>query len=113
VEILQAYKFKLLAKGSQARAMARFAGCKRFVYNKAQAVRKSAFEEKRKSVGYGELARLLTAWRADAQSAWLAEAPVHPRQQALKELDSADKNFFEGRGRFPQFKRKGESESVG
>jgi putative transposase len=56
VEILQAYKFKLLANGSQARAMARFAGCKRFVYNKALALRKSAFEENRKSVGYCGLA---------------------------------------------------------
>ena len=95
------------------RGMGRCTGCKRFVYKKAQEVRKSAFEEKRKSVGYGEWGRRLTAWRADAQTAWLAEAPVHQLQQALKELESADKNFFEARGRFPKFKRLGESASVG
>jgi putative transposase len=111
MEILQAFKFELRPVGAQRRALSRFAGCKRFVYNKALALRKAAFDADKSSIGYCELAKLLTAWRADPQTAWLAGAPVHPLQQALKDLDAAYKNFFEGRAKFPQFKRKGDGES--
>ena len=92
MEILQAFKFELRPVGAQRRALSRFAGCKRFVYNKALELRKAAFDADKSSIGYCELARLLTAWRADPQTAWLAGAPVHPLQQALKDLDAAYKN---------------------
>jgi putative transposase len=46
--------------------------------------------------------------RADA---WLADAPVHPSQQALKDLERAYTNFFEKRAAFPRFKRKGSGDS--
>jgi putative transposase len=111
MEILQAFKFELRPNGSQKRSMAKAAGCKRVVYNKALAlcVEKHADGEKRP--GYGDLCRQLTQWRADSATAWLAESPVHTQQQALKDLDKAYKNFFEGRAKFPQFKRKGEGDS--
>lgn len=38
---------------------------------------------------------------------WLKNAPCHPLQQALKDLERAYKNFFEKRADFPRFKKKG------
>jgi hypothetical protein len=73
VEIRQAYKFKLRANGSQARAMA----------------------------------------AEPAASGSSTTKPWGCENRPLKDLESAYKNFLKARGRFPKFKRLGESESVG
>jgi len=43
--------------------------------------------------------------------AWLADAPIHPLQQKLKDLERAYANFFAKRANFPRFKKKGRSDS--
>jgi transposase len=42
-----------------------------------------------------------------ARKPWLKDAPCHPLQQTLKDLEKAYKNFFAKRADFPRFKRKG------
>lgn len=108
---LQAFKFELMPNGEQQRNMRRFAGSCRFVYNKALALQKAHFEAGGKFIGYVALAKELTAWRNGTETPWLKEAPVHPLQHALKDLERAYKNFFAKRAAFPRFKRKGETES--
>jgi transposase len=44
-------------------------------------------------------------------TAWLADAPVHPLQQTLKDLERAYANFFAKRADFPRFKKKGQGNS--
>ncbi len=103
----QAYKFKLREKPAQAALLRRFAGCRRFVWNKALAEQQAGHERGEKYAGYVEMAKWLTAWRADPVTAFLAEAPVHALQEALKSLDEAFKRFFKKAGGYPRFKRKG------
>jgi putative transposase len=107
----QAFKFELIPDGAQRRAMHRFAGACRFVYNKALALQKSNYEAGSKFLGYVAMAKHLTAWRNGTETPWLKEAPVHPLQHALKDLDRAYQNFFAKRAMFPRFKRKGTHES--
>jgi putative transposase len=57
------------------------------------------------------MAKHLTEWRHGAETPWLKDAPVHPLQHALKDLERAYKNFFARRAGFPRFKRKGGGES--
>ena len=109
MERLQGYKFELMPNGEQQRQMRRFAGSRRFVFNKALALQKERREMGEKHLGYVPMAKLLTGWRGETP--WLADAPVHPLQHALKDLDRAYRNFFEGRADFPRFKKKGQSES--
>jgi putative transposase len=104
---LQAYKFELRPDGQQQRQMRRFAGSCRFVYNKALALQKKRYEQGEKKLGYAELCKLLTEWRNSQDTAWLSDAPVHPLQQALKDLERAYANFFAKRADFPHFKKKG------
>jgi putative transposase len=104
---LQAIKFELMPTGEQARKMRQFAGACRFIYNKALALQKERYERGEKKLGYAGLCKQLTEWRNSAQTPWLADAPVHPSQQALKDLERAYTNFFEKRADFPSFKRKG------
>ena len=108
---LQAFRFELMPNGRQAQQMRRFAGACRFVYNKALALQKERYERGEKKLGYTELCKLLTEWRNSAETAWLAEAPVHPLQQKLKDLERAYNNFFAKRAGFPRFKKKGRSDS--
>jgi putative transposase len=104
---LQAFKFELMPNGDQQRQMRRFAGSCRFVFNKALALQKANHEEGTKFIGYVAMAKHLTAWRNSAETGWLSDAPVHPLQHALKDLERAYKNFFAKRADFPRFKKKG------
>ncbi|MEN9985230.1 MAG: hypothetical protein RI925_732, partial [Pseudomonadota bacterium] len=83
--------------------MRRFAGSCRFVFNKALALQKARYEQGKKKLGYAGLCKLLTEWRNSAETAWLADAPVHPLQQTLKDLERAYTNFFARRADFPRF----------
>jgi len=108
---LQAFKFELQPNGEQARSMRRFAGSCRFVFNKALAMQKAIYEGGEKKLGYAGLCKTLTEWRKSPETAWLADAPVHPLQQTLKDLERAYTNFFAKRADFPRFKKKGQHDS--
>ena len=108
---LQAFKFELMPEGGRQRDMRRFSGACRFVYNKALALQKTNYEAGGKFIGYVALAKSLTEWRNGPDTPWLKEAPCHPLQHALKDLERAYKNFFAKRADFPHFKRKGSAES--
>ena len=108
---LQAFKFQLMPNGAQQRDMRRFAGACRFVYNQALALQKSNFEAGGQFIGYVAIAKYLTDWRHSSETPWLKEAPCHPLQHALKDLERAYKNFFARRADFLRFKRKGCGES--
>ena len=107
---LQAFKYELMPTGVQQRQMRRFAGSSRFVFNKALALQEERHERGEKKLGYAGLCRELTAWRNGAETPWLADAPIHPLQQTLKDLERAYSNFFAKRADFPRFKKKGQSD---
>ncbi len=108
---LQAFKFELQPDGEQQRLMRRFAGSCRFVFNKALALQKGLYEHGEKKLGYAGLCKALTGWRNSTETTWLADAPVHPLQQTLKDLERAYTNFFAKRADFPRFKKKGMDDS--
>jgi putative transposase len=60
---------------------------------------------------YVEIAKLLTGWKKEEETAWLAEAQSQTMQQTLKFLDKAIKEAFDKKNpkRFPRFKKKGKS----
>ncbi|MGC2462032.1 MAG: transposase, partial [Steroidobacteraceae bacterium] len=108
---LQAFKYALRPTGEQQRQMRRFAGCCRFVFNKALALQKAHYEAGGKFINYVAMAKQLTEWRRGTETLWLKEAPVHPLQHALKDLERSYQNFFASRAGFPRFKRKGHRQS--
>lgn len=106
---LQAFRYELRPNGEQVRQMRRFSGSCRYVYNRALAEQKERYAQGQKKLGYAGLCKELTAWRNSEDTAWLADAPVHPLQQALKDMERAYTNFFAGRASFPAYKKKGRS----
>jgi putative transposase len=96
VKLLKAFRYELRPTGEQQCLMSRFAGCARFVFNRALAIQnQERLLTGRKLSGYAALCRMLTAWRNDPQMAWLSETPVHTGQQALWNLESAWSRHFE------------------
>jgi len=109
VKRLQAFKFELMPDGEQERDMRRFAGARRFVYNKALAIQKTNFEAGGKFIGYFAMTKFLTEWKEEFP--WLRESPSQALQQSLKDAERAFKNFFEKRTGYPRFKKRGTGDS--
>ena len=59
MERLQAYKFQLRPKAGQESLMRRFAGCCRFLWNKALALEKETYEKEGKRLGFSLLCEAL------------------------------------------------------
>jgi putative transposase len=103
-----AYRFQLRCRPSGERVLRRFAGIARQVWNRALAEQRARYVRGEKYASYADMCRWLTNQRSAPATAWLADAPVHTQQQALKRLDETYKRFFDKRGGFPKFKKFGE-----
>lgn len=108
---LQAYKYQLKTNQTQERMLRRVAGSCRFVFNRALTLQQENHAAGQPFIGYVAMAKLLTQWRHAPDTDWLSEAPVHPLQHALKDLDRAYKNFFAKRADFPRRKKKGKGDA--
>ena len=91
MERLQAYKFQLRPKAGQESLMRRFAGCCRFLWNKALALEKETYEKEGKRLGFSLLCEALRDWKKENDTSFLAEAHSQILQQALKDLDRPTK----------------------
>ncbi|MFE7719468.1 RNA-guided endonuclease InsQ/TnpB family protein [Nocardia rhizosphaerihabitans] len=88
------YNFRLYPTVGQQQSLAKAFGCARVVYNDALAARREAFEAGRK-ISDGELSKRLTEAKQAPQRAWLAEVSSVVLQQALADLNTAYRNFFQ------------------
>lgn len=81
-------------------------GCARLVYNRALAAKTEAWYERYERVGYKETNAMLTEWKKQEDLQFLNEVSCVPLQQGLRHLQKAFSNFFEGRAKYPNFKKK-------
>ncbi len=102
----RAYKYRIDPTGEQAKILARTFGCCRYVYNWALRERTDAYYQQGERLYYEGTAERLTALKQQADYAWLNDVSSVPLQQALRHLDKAFRNFFEGRAEYPKFKKK-------
>lgn len=111
MKIRKAYKFLLEAKPKQEALFRQQAGCCRFVWNKALALQKERLDAGEKVLRYVEVAKLLTGWKQEKETVFLAIAQSQTLQQTLKFLDQAIMEAFDKKSpkRFPVFKKKGRS----
>ena len=81
------------------------AGSCRYLYNRALSLQRERYE-----CGEGKLAdagrcKELTPWGNHPGTRWLTEAHSQVLQQALKDLEPADANFFAQRAGSARFKK--------
>lgn len=113
MEKLKAFKFQLKLNGAQAAQLRRFAGCCRFVWNKALALQKERLDKKQGILFYKSTAKELTSWKYVPETAFLREAPSQPLQQTLRNLERALLDAFDKKSpkKFPRFKKKSKGNS--
>ncbi|GCD75514.1 transposase [Acetobacter pasteurianus NBRC 3299] len=101
--------YRLYPDTEQGLTLVRIAGACRAVYNLALEQRRDWWQRHKdrtgKSISFAGQCRELTDLRRDVD--WLREAPIHPLQQALRDLDRAYQNFFSGRSGYSSLHRKG------
>ena len=108
----RAYKYRVYPTNEQKRVLARTFGCARFVYNWALRRKTDAFYQEQRRLSYKDLSEALTLLKQQAAYCWLSEVSSVPLQQALRHLEKAFLNFFEGRAKYPTFKKKRNRQSA-
>lgn len=104
--VKKAYKFRFYPTTEQEQQLAQTFGCVRFVYNWALRLRSDAWYNEHKKVGYHESSAALTALKKDPSFQWLNAISCVPTQQSLRHLQTSFKNFWDGRNKYPTFKKK-------
>lgn len=105
--VRKAFKFQLKPKFQHMVKMRQFAGCCRFVWNKALALEQETYNTTGSRNGYCKLCNLLVEWKKSQETIFLKDVHSQILQQTLKDLDRAYINFFEEQAEFPKFKKKG------
>ncbi|PWV80618.1 RNA-guided endonuclease TnpB family protein [Halomonas sp. A11-A] len=108
----RAYKYRFYPTPEQEQLLARTFGCVRFVYNAVLRYRTDAFYERREKIGYVAANAELSRMKKVEETAFLNEVSSVPLQQCLRHQQTAFKNFFEGRAKYPTFKSKRHRQSA-
>ena len=108
--MLKTYEYRLYPTKEQEILLAKHFGCVRLVYNKALALKKKLWEEKKEKISCFDLCHELTKWKQTEEFSFLYEVSNPALQQAIRHLDTAYKNFF-SKGGYPKFKSKKSKQS--
>jgi len=104
----QTFRYRIYPTPAQEAFFRQISGACRFVYNLALEQRER-FGRRGRAIGYVAQANELPVLKAEAP--WLNDIPSHCLQQALRDLDRAFANFFDGRADFPRYRRRDRAES--
>ena len=102
----RAYQFRFYPDQQQEKLLSRTFGCVRFVYNHILRYRTDVYHQAQIKVNYSGANAKLTEF------AFLNAVSSVPLQQCLRNQQTAFKNFFEGRAKYPTFKSKKHRQSA-
>ena len=110
--MLRAYKYRIYPTDDQKVLLAKTFGCCRFVYNWALNLKSEVYKQEKKSIGNVELTNRMKS-ELKAAHEWLSEVNSQSLQSALRNLDTAYKNFFRDTHAvgFPKFKSRKSKQS--
>ena len=100
----KSFKVRIYPTQEQRVLLEKTFGANRFVYNYFLNLKSKLYEFYRINLSYTNSSKVLTELKK--QKTWLREVDSVSLQQTLRDLDSAYQNFFNGRGKYPKFKRK-------
>ncbi|MGD1700539.1 RNA-guided endonuclease InsQ/TnpB family protein [Dapis sp. BLCC M229] len=102
----KAYKFRFYPTSEQESMLRKTLGCVCLVYNKALAARTQAWYDNKERVSYKQTSAMLTSGKKQEDLDFLNRVSSLPLQQGLRHLESAFTNFFNGRAKYLNFKKK-------
>jgi len=101
--MLKAQKVRLYPNKEQQQIISSQIGGARYVYNRALALRKFAYEKFNIKVGKFALINHITKLKKREKTSWLKEIDSQAIQQSIANMDRAYQHFFKGGG-YPKFK---------
>lgn len=107
--MLRAIKYELNPTARQKEQIRQTCGCCRLVYNTMLDMRITAYKDSKENISTFDLINQIPALKEE--KTFLKECPSQALQQAVKNMDSAYKSFFNKNGGFPKFKKKGHRDS--
>ncbi|HEY9602938.1 MAG TPA: RNA-guided endonuclease TnpB family protein [Allocoleopsis sp.] len=102
----RAYRYRFYPTPEQEELLRRTLGCVRLVYNKALHTRTEGWYQHQQRIDYKQTSAMLTAWKKQEDLHFLNEVSCVPLQQGLRNLQKAFTNFWAGRAKYPNFKKK-------
>ncbi|GAB4193169.1 MAG: RNA-guided endonuclease TnpB family protein [Coleofasciculaceae cyanobacterium] len=102
----KAYRYRFYPTEEQEKLLRRTLGCVRLVYNKALHTRTTGWYVRQERIDYKQTSATLTAWKKQEDLQFLNEVSSVPLQQGLRNLQKAFTNFWAGRAKYPNFKKK-------
>ncbi len=108
--MLKAYKYRIYPTQEQSILLAKSFGCVRWFYNFALNLTSEAYKDTGKGLSRNDIINLLPSLKKEHE--WLTEPPSQCLQQVALDLSSAFLNFFEKRAKYPNFKKKGQKQSI-
>jgi putative transposase len=108
--MLKAYKYRIYPTQEQSILLAKSFGCVRWFYNYALNLTSETYKATGQGLSRNDIINLLPALKKEYE--WLTEPPSQCLQQVALDLSSAFLNFFEKRAKYPNFKKKGQKQSI-
>lgn len=106
---LKAYRYRLKPNGAQIALANQHFGCIRFVKNWCIALRSRYYRRYGKGVSSRRIQDQLVKKKRLGKWSWLNEVNSQSLLAALKDVDTAFKNFFQHGAKYPRFKKKYDS----
>lgn len=108
--MLKSVKVRLYPNTQQRTHLAQSFGCARWYWNYSLALTQKTYQQTGKGLSRGAIQGLLPQLKKEHE--WLKSPYSQCLQVVALNLSNAFINFFEGRGRFPRFKAKGNKQSI-
>ena len=105
----KSFKVRIYPTKEQQVLLEKTFGANRFIYNYFLNLKSKLYEFYKIKLGYNNSSKVLTELKR--QKTWLKEVDSVSLQQTLRDLDSAYQNFFNGKSKYPNFKKKQDKNS--
>ena len=105
----KSFKVRIYPNEKQKFLLEKTFGANRFIYNYFLNLKTKLYEFYKINLSYNNSSKVLTELKK--QKTWLKQVDAISLQQTLKDLDNAYQNFFNGRTKYPSFKRKQDKNS--
>lgn len=112
MKISKAYKYRIFPTDEQKKQLAQTFGCVRLVFNTMLDARTKAWQQDKQHLSYHDTAKMLTELKKQEDRIFLNDVSSVCLQQTLRNLDTAFRNFFAGRAKYPTFKKAKSNQSA-
>ena len=108
---IKAIKVRIYPTQEQQEYISRLLGSCRFIYNNCLAYKIEIYNKEKRTVGWAECGKYITALKQKEGFSWLKEVHSKPLAQSLVDLEAAYSKFFKNGKGFPRFKSRKDNQS--